>query len=148
MGESFFDPLRSPRLFSLQTELLCPRQAVSILRVAGVLSLLPGELFLMDSRELSVFSIQVLTAQFRHKQRITRALLLHWFLGKVFCHFMAPSLDTVALIFSWGNIMKFLWKKYAFAHNCISLCLPPLQFLPGLTFLFLRQVAENSQDRM
>lgn len=107
----------SSRWFSLQGELSFPRQAVRILSVAGALLLLPGARFLMDSRNLSGFSMQVLTEQFRHERLITQALLQHWFLGKVFYYFMAVSLDTVALIFSWGNIMKFLWKKYAFPHN-------------------------------
>lgn len=143
MGESFFNPPQYPCLFSLQAELSFPRQAVRIPSDTAVLLLLPEALFLMDSRKLSGFSIQVLTAQFRHKQLITQALLLHWFLGKVFYHFMALSLDTVALIFSWGNIMKFLWQKYTFPHNCVFFFFFPLQFLQGLTFLFLRQVIEN-----
>lgn len=85
----------------------------------SALLLLPGALFLMDSRKLFV-----LAAQFSHRLLITWALLLHRFLGKVFYRFMVPSLQTVVWIFSWGNTIKFLWKKYAFPHNRIFLCFP------------------------
>lgn len=147
-GESFFDP--PCLLIGFHCKESSPFQGrLSGSSASQGLLLLPGARFLMDSRNLSAFSMQVLTEQFRREHLITQALLQHWFLGKVFYYFMAVSLDTVALIFSWGNIMKFLWKKYAFPHNhVIIIFFFLLQFLQGLTFLLLGQIVENSHPSL
>lgn len=139
---------QSPCLFSLQSELSFPRWTVRILNVIEALLLLPRAFFLMDSRKLFGVSIQVLTAQLRHEQLTTRALLLHWFLGKGFYRFTALSLDRVALIFFWGNVMKFLWRKYAFPLTASFFGVIFFSSLPEISprtdTLFLRQGPENS----